>query len=998
MLAAEPRMRFVILSCFLTILTRPAFAAEPDLATRAAALLRDRCVRCHGAKESNGGLRLDQAESVRRGGDSGPSVVQKKPAESLLLRRVVSMSDDEVMPPEGDRLTADEVRLLTEWITAGAEWPAQAVETAKAGSDWWAIQPLRRPAVPVAAIAGDANGRSNPIDAFITEALVQQGLQRSSSADRRTLMRRVALDLTGLLPTIEEIEAFERDPDPLAYERLVDRLLASPRYGERWARHWLDVVHFAETHGHDQDRPRDHAWPYRDYVIESLNVDKPYARFVEEQVAADALHPDDPTLVRALGFLSAGPWDESSLRDIREETIDRQIGRYLDRDDIVTNVMSTFTSTTVHCARCHHHKFDPISQEDYFSLQAVFAGTEKGTRPFDLDAATRTRRAELAQLDADLKRNSFSLPEPLLESMRAWEENQRAHPATWLTLSSPAVTSENGATLRLLDDGSCLVSGKSPEVDTYTVSAELPATPVTGLQLEVLPHESLAHQGPGRQDNGNLHLSEIRVLFRAEGGETEQPVSLRNPVADFDQAGWDITRALDGNVQSAWGIYPEVGKAHAAVFEVVNPPSSAGTWTIHLDQRHGGRHTIGRFRLSITTTRGAALQAAVTSSTVAALSKAPADRSPEESKELQRAFLQDYLRQEFAKLPESQKVFAGSGEFLADGGHRPLGKPRPIQILQRGEITRPLREVGPGTLSAITALPARFSHDPETGEAGRRAALARWLVHKENPLTWRSIVNRVWHYHFGRGLVEMPSDFGEMGGRPSHPELLDWLAVEFRDGGGSLKSLHRQIVLSDTYRQETGHDERAAQIDAGNRFLWRMNRPRLDAEIVRDALLQLSGRLDLTMGGPSDRQFIMSPGVHVTPKVDYVSFDPDSKANRRRSIYRFLFRTLPDPLMETMDCPAGDQLAAVRTESVTALQAFALLNNPFVVRQCEHIAARIESEEPDVAGRVELVFRRILLRWPTAEERAEFQGFVERHGLANVCRLLLNSNEFLYVD
>lgn len=900
------------------------------------------------------------------------------------------------MPPEGARLTADEIRLLTDWIASGAEWPAEIKGTAGSNLDWWALRPLRRPAIPT----GEASGgvRSSPIDAFVTAGLSKHGLKLSPPADKRSLLRRVTLDLTGLPPTIEEIEAFELDPDPLAYPRIVDRLLASPRYGERWARHWLDVVHFAETHGHDQDRPRDHAWPYRDYVIESLNADKPYARFVEEQIAADALYPDDPTLVRGLGFLSAGPWDESSLRDIREETIDRQIGRYLDRDDIVTNVMSTFTSTTVHCARCHHHKFDPISQEDYFSLQAVFAGTEKGTRPFDLDAPTRARRAELAKLDAALKGNSFSLPDALRERMKTWEEEQRAHPSTWVALSSPSAKSENGATLRLLDDGSCLVSGISPEVDTYTVSATLPATPLTGMQLEVLPDPSLAHLGPGRQDNGNLHLSEVRVSFRAEGSEVDRPITLRNPVADFDQAGWDITRALDGNAQTAWGIYPEVGKPHAAVFEVVDAPSAAGTWTIHLDQRHGGRHTIGRFRLSVTTGRGPALQAAVTSAHVAALSKAPEERSADETRELERAFLQEYLRQELRKLPEPGKVFAGSGEFLADGGHKPTGKSRPIQILQRGEITRPLREVGPGTLSAVTALPSRFTSSPDDGEAGRRAALACWLSDRENPLTWRSIVNRVWHYHFGRGIVETPGDFGEMGGKPSHPELLDWLAVELRDSGGSLKSLHRRIVLSETYRQGTGHDDRAAQVDAGNRLLWRMHRPRLDAESVRDTLLQLAGRLDLTMRGPSDRQFVMSPGIHVTPKVDYVAFDPDSPANRRRSIYRFLFRTLPDPLMETMDCPAGDQLAPVRTESVTALQAFTLLNNPFVVRQCEHIAARIESEEPQADRRIEQAFRRILLRSPTETERTEFQAFLVRHGLANVCRVLLNSNEFLYVD
>jgi len=999
-LVARCPMRFLAVAAVIFLIASSLHAAEPTAAERARALLMERCSRCHGAKESNGGLRLDRAADLAKGGDSGPAVQAKAAAESLLIRRVTSSSADDVMPPEGDRLTAAEVQLLTDWINAGAEWPAGEPEKRPTGETprWWAVQPLVRPAIP----AIPASDAANPIDSFTSAALSQAGLSRSPQADRRTLMRRVTLDLTGLPPTIDEVDAFERDPDPLAYERLVDRLLASPRYGERWARHWLDVVHFAETHGHDQDRPRDFAWPYRDYVIESLNRDKPYARFVEEQLAADAIHPEDPQLVRALGFLSAGPWDESSLRDIREDTLDRQIGRYLDRDDIVTNVMSTFTSTTVHCARCHHHKFDPISQEDYYCLQAVFAGTEKGTRAFDVDAATRDRRQELARLDASLKDNSFSLADALRPAMQEWEETQRKNPAPWLALSGATVTSENGATIQPLADGSCLVTGASPETDVYTVSASLPAAPVTGIRLEVLPDESLAHLGPGRQDNGNLHLSEIRATFRPEGGAADQPVVLRNPVADFDQAGWDITRAVDGNAQTAWGIYPEVGKPHAAVFEVVEGPAAAGTWSIALEQRHGGRHTIGRFRLSVTAAGTPSLQAAVTSASTAALAKPAAERSPAEQRDLERAFLQDYVRVETRKLPELRKVFAGSGEFLADGGHRPSGRPRPVQILQRGEITKPLRDVVPGTLSSIESLPGRFAVPAEAGEAERRAALARWVVDRGNPLTWRSIVNRVWHYHFGRGLVDTPNDFGKMGGVPSHPELLDWLAIEFRDGGvieaQSLKSLHRLIVTSETYCQTVRHDERAAGIDAGNRLLWRMHRPRLDAEIVRDALLQISGKLDLRMGGPSDRQFVMSPGIHVTPKVDYVAHDPDSPANMRRSVYRFLFRTLPDPLMETMDCPAGDQLAPVRTESVTALQAFALLNNPFVVRQCEHIAARIAAENPASANQVSEAFRRLLLRDPTAKERRDFEAYTARNGLANLCRVLLNSNEFLYVE
>jgi mono/diheme cytochrome c family protein len=973
-----------------------AQAAEENLGEQVQTLFQSRCTSCHGAKEINGGLRLDRGEAVRRGGDSGAAMVAKDAKASLLFHRITSTDSDLVMPPEGDRLTAEQIELVRRWIDAGADWPKSPDDSAAAAeSNWWAIQPLKRPSVP----AVDSATLLHPIDSFVRAKLQEAGLQPSPRADRRTLMRRVYLDLTGLPPTWDELAAFEADQDPKAFEKLVDQLLASPGYGERWARHWLDVVHFAETHGHDQDRPRDNAWPYRDYVIQALNADKPYGRFVEEQVAADALYPDQPELIPALGFLSAGPWDESSLRDIREDTLDRQIGRYLDRDDIITNVMGTFTSTTVHCARCHFHKFDPISQEDYYCLQAVFAGAGKGTRQYDPDPAVASRRATLLGLERSLKEAKFGLPADLRQLATQWEESQRARPAHWRILSSPVVTSQNGSTITSVEDGSYRVSGASPEIDLYTVTAVLPPEKITAIRLEVLPDDSLAHKGPGRQDNGNLHLSEFRVTFQGEGEPAEQPVQVSSAFADFDQAGWDVLKAIDGNQQTAWGIYPEVGKPHSAVFRIAdNAAGKAGTWKFLIDQHHGGRHTIGRFRIAVSSAEAPDLSDSLTEAHLASLGKAAEERTPAEQQDLDRVFLQLYIKSELAKLPALQLVYSGSGAFMADGGHQPPPTPRPVHLLQRGEITKPLKEVGPGALSCLPDMPSRFQLPPSATEADRRAALARWLSGPRNSLTWRSIVNRVWHYHFGKGIVDTPNDLGKMAGPNSNPELLDWLAVEFRDGGGSLKSLHRMILLSDAWQQTVRHDDHASEIDGGNTHLWRMNRSRLDAEVVRDALLQFSGRLDLRMGGPSDRQFLMSPGIHVTPKVDYVSFSPDAPANNRRSIYRFLFRTLPDPLMDALDCPAGDQQAPVRTESVTALQAFALLNNPFVIRQSELIAERIASKHSEPAAQIAEVYRLILLRSPTPEEASEMTPYLAVNGLSNVCRLLVNCNEFLYVD
>ncbi len=523
-----------------------------------------------------------------------------------------------------------------------------------------------------------------PIDHFILAKLAEKGLRPSREASRRTLIRRLTFDLIGLPPTPEEVAKFLDDPAPDAYERLVDRLLASPHYGERWARHWMDAVHFAETHGHDQDRVRPNAWPYRDYLIAAFNHDTPYPRFVQEQVAADVLFPDEPGLVVALGMIAAGPWDESSLRDIRDDSIDRQVGYYIDRDDMVSNVMLTFVSATVHCARCHDHKFDPITQEDYYSIQAVFAGVDKAERGYDADRAV----ARLRQ----------------------------------------------------------------------TLTSEL------------------------KQSQG------------------------RDPTL------------------AAW------------------------------------------------------------------------------------------LGAELSSLPPQQLVFAAASEFAPDQRHVSPGGPRPVHVLRRGDIHQPGAPAVPGTLSCVADLPSRFPAATGRDESARRAALAQWLTNATNPLTWRSIVNRVWHDHFDRGIVATPNDFGRMGDIPSHPELLDWLAATVRDSGGSLKLLHRLIVTSAVYRQETRNDSSAAAVDADDRLLWRQHRRRLDAESVHDAILRVAGHLDTTMGGPSVQQFTLSPGVHVTPVVDYSRYDWDSPGASRRSVYRFLFRTLPDPFFDALDAADASQLTAVRNE------------------------------------------------------------------------------------
>ncbi len=875
----------------------------------------------------------------------------------------------------------------------------------------WAYETLRRPSVPV----GNGNVR-NPIDAFITAKLSEANRVAAPEADKSTLLRRVYFDLIGLPPTPDERKAFLADDTVEAYERTVDRLLASPRHGERWARHWMDVAHFAETHGHDQDRIRTNAWPYRDYLISAFNSDKPYADFLQEQVAGDILKPADPQATVALGFLAAGPWDESSLRDIREDTLDRQIARYVDRDDVVSTVMNTFASTTVQCARCHDHKFDPVPQNDYYALQAVFAGVDRANRTFDTDPKIhQARRALLNERDRLNKDRSWIVSRDVAREVKAFEEITEEARQKWRPILPESFVSTGGARLELQTDAAILAAGPRPERDTYVVTAVSPLMKISAVRLEVLTDESLPKRGPGRQENGNLHLSELELLSFDSGSTNARLIKFSSAVSDFDQSGWTVAHSVDGKDKTAWGIHPNIGESHQAVFKLEETLKlGQGTkLTFVLKQLHGEGHLIGKFRLSVTGEDSAAVTSALPSDIERILSIPEAGRSEDQQRRLAKFVVNRRINSELAALPKPSLVFAAASDFEPDGSHKPAGAPRPVKILKRGDIHKPIGTAEPGALSFISNLPSRFEASEEPDEGARRAALAKWLADPANHLTWRSIVNRVWHYHFGKGLVGTPNDFGRMGSVPTHPELLDWLAVWFRDDAkGSLKALHRLIVTSATYRQAStqnhgssgtrGPSSRAslppAQTDSDNRLLSHMNRLRLDADQVRDSILHIAGTLDLRMGGPSDRQFDLQPGHHVTPKVDYAKFDVTSSLAQRRSVYRFLFRTLPDPFMDALDCPAGDQLTPVRNASVTVQQALAMWNDAFVVSYASRVASRLEKHSNNVNEQVSLACELVWSRSPNELEQTELAAYVRAHGLANLCRVLFNSNEFMFVN
>ena len=789
-------------ACLLLALAAGPLVAQPVSYRRdIAPVLQQRCVACHQAGNPSGGFIAETATSLAAAARSG-----------LLLDTLTG--ERPRMPKAGPPLTSPQVALLRRWVEQGA-----SDDSAGETTTWWSLRPLPSP-------------RPGFVDQFLHAKLQSAGLTPSPEADRRTLIRRLTYDLHGLPPSPAESDAFAADPDPRAYERLVDRLLASPRYGERWARHWLDVVHYGDSHGYDKDKPRPHAWPYRDAVIRAFNEDLPYARFVRAQLAGDVLYPNDPQAFPLTGFLAAGPWDFVGHQELKEGTANKNLTRLLDRDDMVATTVSTFVSLTAHCARCHDHKFDPIPQADYYNLQAVFAGIDRADRPYDADPAVSAARRALLQ-------------EKLAVQRRLQPHLDRVEFA-----SIPELTALD---IRIQDAGLLIAHLGAPKT---------PAETAEKLRLETRRTADRA--------------TRQKLVDALAGAETLAAIT----------AGQKELAALDARL---------------------------------------------------------------------------------------------------AALPAPQLVYSGAAYFPRAGAFRPALTPRPVHILDRGNLSAPGPLATPAALRCVPGVPVTFP-DLHTEEGQRRAALAEWIASDRNALTWRSIVNRVWHYHFGAGLVDTPNDFGRMGSLPSHPELLDWLAVWFRDEAkGSLKQLHRLLVLSATYRQSSVHREAPAKLDAGNRLLWRMNRTRLDAESVRDSVLLAAGKLDLTMGGPAVRQFGFKDDH--SPVYDYAAFDPDAPGGYRRSIYRFLVRSAPDPFMERLDCPDPSLLTPKRTTTLTAIQALAMWNNRFMVRMAEHLAARA-ANDGDRLGRL------VLGRRLSTEEAA----YGARHGLANLARVLLNTNEFLFVD
>ncbi len=958
-------------------------------------ILARHCVSCHGADKQKGGLRLDRKADALAGGDSGKAIIPGKAADSHLMKLVTSDDPDTRMPPKKPALAAAEVATLRAWIDQNADWPDDGSATANA-ADWWSFRPVKVSAVPKNPDAGFQV--RNDIDRFIAAKLVEKELTQAAEADRRTLIRRVSFDLIGLPPDPDAVEAFLNDPDAAAYEKLVDKLLASPQYGERWARHWLDVVHFGETHGYDKDQPRPNAWPYRDYVIRALNTDKPYGQFVAEQVAGDVLYPGTVDGVEALGFLAAGPWDFIGHAEVPESKTDGKIARHLDRDDFVSNTIGTFMGLTVHCAQCHNHKFDPISQEDYYRLQAVFAAIDRTDKYYDADPKVATRRAEL--------------------------ESRKKAAAAKIAALEAAARKLAGAELAAVEKqlADARQPANAPKPAEFGYHSELAAKPDALKWVQVDLGETVALDRvvlrPCHDDFNNIGAGfGFPVRFRIELSadqtfKTAVTVLADETVTDYPNPGMApyLTKSVGKSGRyvriTATKLAPRqndymLALAELEAFDADGKNRAAGKAVTALDSIDApprwrkSNLTDGLFppapKLStvelakLTRRRDEVLTAALGETGVAELA---ARRTELNATDAELAKLGGLDRVAFVGA-----IHTGGGAFSGTGASG--GKPRPIHVLARGEVTKPGKEVTPGAIAAVPGVPAlRIPSNAPEGD--RRAALAKWLADPNNPLTWRVMANRVWQYHFGRGIVDSPNDFGKMGQLPTHPELLDYLAGELRDHQ-SVKRLHKLIVTSATYRQSSATNEANATIDSDNRYLWRQTRRKLEAEAVRDSILTVAGKLDPKMGGPSFRDFVIERPEH-SPHYQYHLHDPEDPKSHRRAVYRFVVRSKQQPFMAALDCADPSLAVDKRNQTQTPQQALALLNNKLALAMAKHFAGRAEKLGTTDAERVSAAFRIALARTPTAKERDALAAYAGEYGLANACRVILNLNEFVFID
>jgi mono/diheme cytochrome c family protein len=975
-------------------------------------ILEQRCVRCHGGKAVESDLDLSDRDSLLKGGQHGPVVLPGKGQESTLVKLIAHQREPH-MPKVGDKLTEAQVSHIRTWIDLGAPYDAPLVTAKARKTSWtarvlpqdarhfWSFEPLAKATPPTVA---DGGWCKTPVDRFIFAKLQAAGLTPSRPASKQVLIRRAYFDLLGLPPPAEEVGAFLKDDSRDAFGKLVDKLLASPHHGERWARHWLDLARFAESHGFEHDYDRPSAYHYRDFVIEALNRDLPYNTFVKWQIAGDEYEPENPLALKATGFLAAGVHSTQITKNEVEKH------RYDELDDKLSTLTTAFLGLTVGCARCHDHKYDPIPQRDYYRLLSTFTTTVRSEIDLNLDpGGYRQAKAsfdkEHAPYEAAVRKFEA---EELAKRLAAWEARDNAGTFAWEVLEPQEVKSKEGATLTLQPDGSVLATGKNAKFDTYTFKASTSLPQIKAVRLEALTHPTMVKGGPGRAGNGNFALSDFRVeVLRPSATPTR--VKLSNATATFEQKGLPIRAAIDGDAKSAWAIDPQFGKDHAAVFELAEPEKGTQfLFTLKFENNDG--HNLGRIRLSVGESANADLTApGIPARVRAALTVPAAKRAPEQTAAVLKWYrtidpewraLNDKREAHLAKAPKPStvKCLVATEGLPAVRLHTQGDDFFPQTFfLRRGDPDNKEGVAPQGFLQVLmpTADAAPFWQTaPPAGwrTSYRRRALAEWLTDPKDgagQLLARVIVNRLWQHHMGRGIVATPSDFGTRGERPDHPELLDYLANELIKNGWRLRPIHKLIMTSAVYQQDSHVDVAKSKVDRDNKLWWRFLPRRLEAEVIRDSLLAVSGLLDEKQLGPGTL---------------------DEKS-RRRSIYFTVKRSKLMPMMVIFDAPEALGGMAERPTTTIAPQALHLLNSPQVREYARAFAQRIApSAQTAMDEAVRRAYRQALAREPSASELREALAFLEQQqatypadrrreaALADFCQVLMCLNEFVYVE
>jgi hypothetical protein len=980
---ARPRFRPVAIVQFAVLLAALGIAhvsiARADdggaetFSKQVAPALVAKCVSCHKADNAKGKLDLTTREGMLRGGSSGAGLVPGDLDESPIYTRAIP--DDDGTPPEmpakGEPLTPKESEALRAWIAAGAEWPNGLIlrETAKADANFWSLRPIAGAAPPDVTDAPEA-WTKHPIDRFLMAQLRANNLAPNPPADPRVFIRRASYDLTGLPPTPEEIDAFAAEcraegagqgglPDA-AVGRLIDRLLASPRYGERWGRHWLDVVRFGESIGYERNQIITTLWPFRDYIIRSFNEDRPFDRLIVEHLAGDVIGKDDPAVEIGSAFLVAGPYDDVGNQDAAAAA---QI-RADQMDEMIRATSESFLGVTLGCARCHDHKFDPLTSRDYYAMYATFSGTVHGEREV-ATAEARKRRAEalapLREQRDKLAARKAELEKNLAERARASEEEEsrkwtRPRASRYGTEETfPAVTAGQ---VRLTVDGS---DAPDPNQRRFKID-----------EFEVWT----AGDNP-------------RNVALASAGGTA--IGASHEASDIAGA-YSADLTIDGRFGARWFARDDTLIIKLARPETIDRVLFSSDRTRALGESSDVTVFVGDYTIDVSNDDGATWTRVASS----------ADRIPAtEGRKQARLRANAKTDEDQARLAEASKALAEIDAAIAKvpslpvwwvGTHRP--QPGPFHVFIGGSPQRTGDEVVPASLEVLKEVTVSYRLAADSDEGQRRLALAKWITDPGNPLTPRVLANRLWHYHFGTGIVDTPSDFGYLGGRPTHPELLDWLASELIREGWKLKPIHRLIMMSQAYRQASSWREEAAHADADARLLWRFPPRRLDAEEIRDTMLDVAGKLDLTMGGPGFRLYEYQQDNVAT----YVPLDTHGPETYRRGVYHHNARSSRVDLMTDFDCPDPAFAEARRASTVTPLQALTLMNHPFALDMAGALAERLEREASDPPARVRRAFSLAFGRDPTEAETSGAIALIEAHSLRAFCRAILNANEMIHVN